>query len=55
MEELEDELQSFPNGKHDDLIDALSGAVIISESPQLQTQKPKKQKDPTRVNMVFKK
>lgn len=55
MEELEDELQSFPNGKHDDLIDALSGAVIISESPQIQTQKPKKQKDPTRVNMVFKK
>jgi len=55
MEELEDEFQSFPNGKHDDLIDALSGAVIISESPTIPEVKKKPKKDPTKVNMVYRK
>lgn len=32
MQDLELELLKFPNGKHDDVIDALSGAVMISQS-----------------------
>lgn len=54
MIELEEELQSFPNGKHDDLIDALSGAVIISETPII-PREIKKKLDPTKIGMVYKK
>lgn len=54
MVELEEELQAFPNGKHDDLIDALSGAVIISETP-IVPREIKKKKDPLKTEMVYKK
>jgi phage terminase large subunit-like protein len=32
MKELELELVKFPNAKHDDIIDSLSWAVLISQS-----------------------
>jgi phage terminase large subunit-like protein len=41
ISDLEMELLKFPNGKHDDMIDALASAVWISEAQSLQQRKPR--------------